>query len=280
MRIGAHLTITKGLPQAAVYAHALGANTLAFFPRNPRGGRARHISPAEIAAWEEKRAELDIWQLVAHLPYTVNCASHDEKVRDFAVMVLTDDLARADRAGWEYLNVHPGNDGGAGRDGGVRRIVATLAEAARRYEPQRAMLLLETMAGQSKEVGGHPEELKAILDGLGRPPWLGICLDSCHLFAAGYDLRTPDGVAAMLDEFDRFVGLERVKALHLNDSKMELGSRRDRHALLGDGHLGEAGIRAIVNNEFLRTLPIIIETPVKEYDDYAGEIAKVKSWVN
>lgn len=280
MRLGAHLTISKGLPQAAEFAHRIGANTFAFFPRNPRGGRARKIPPAEIAAWQTRRAELDIWQLVAHLPYTINCAAPDEKVREFAVMALSEDLARADAAGWEYLNFHPGSHGGDGSEAGIRRIVATLSAVAQRYVPQRAMLLLEAMAGQSKEVGGRPEELLAIMDGLGNPPWLGVCLDSCHLFAAGYDLRTPDGVAAMLDEFDRIVGLERIKALHLNDSKTELGSRRDRHELLGEGHLGEAGIRALVNNEFLRTLPIIIETPVQEYDDYAGEIAKVKSWLH
>lgn len=278
MRVGAHLTIAKGLPEAAELAASIGANTLAFFTRNPRGGAARAIGDEEIRRWEKARAVKDIWQLVGHLPYTINLGAEAGKVRDFAIMALSEDLAKADAFGSEYLNVHPGSHGGAGPAAGVRRVVETLAAVFERYQPKRTMLLLETMAGQGNEVGGTIEEIKGIIDGLGAPGFLGVCLDSCHLLAAGHDLRTPNGVKKMLDDFDRGIGLERVKAIHLNDSKFPLGSRRDRHELLGKGHLGEDGVKAVIRNEFIRRLPIIIETPVDDLKDYAGEIRLVKEW--
>lgn len=276
MRIGAHLTIARGLPEAAALAESIGANTFGFFTRNPRGGAARAIAAEEIARWEAARSEKDIWQLVGHLPYTINLAAEPGKVRDFAIMALAEDLAKADAFGAEFLNVHPGSHGGAGADVGVRRVIETLSAVFDRHEPRRTTLLLETMAGQGKEVGGTIEQLRGIIDGLGAPPFLGVCLDSCHLLAAGHDLRTPAGVARTVDEFDRVIGLDRVKAMHLNDSKFPLGSRRDRHELLGRGHLGVDGVRAVIRNEFIARLPIIIETPVKEYEDYADEILLVK----
>lgn len=278
MRIGAHLTIAKGLPEAAELAASIGANTFAFFTRNPRGGAARAIGQEEIARWEAARAEKDIWRLVGHLPYTINLGAEPGKVRDFAIMALSEDLAKADAFGAEYLNVHPGSHGGAGAEAGVRRVVETLTAVFERYQPQRTMLLLETMAGQGNEVGGTIAELKGIIEGLGAPAFLGVCLDSCHLLAAGHDLRTPAGVEKMLDDFDRVIGLDRVKAMHLNDSKFPLGSRRDRHEMLGKGHLGEDGVKAVIRNEFIRGLPIIVETPVDDYMEYAGEIRLVKEW--
>ncbi len=275
MRVGAHLTIAKGLPEAARLARRIGANTFQYFTRNPRGGAVRSMDAAEIAAWREARAELDLYPVVGHLPYTVNLAARREETRAFATRVLREDLARAAEYGADYLVVHPGSHGGDGVEAGCERIARSLAEVLEGGDG-RVTLLLETMAGQGTEVGFAPAHLGRIIDLLGRPRHLGVCLDSCHLFAAGYDLRRTEGIDALLEELDRAVGLERVAALHLNDSKVPLGGRRDRHELLGRGHLGDEGLRTLLGHPFIRTLPWLIETTVEDYLDYADEIRRAR----
>lgn len=277
MRVGAHLSIAKGLPAAAETARLIGANTFQYFTRNPRGGAVRAMADEEIAAWQRLRREYDIFPVAGHLPYTVNLAASDERTWAFAKRVLAEDLARAAAYGAEFLITHPGSHGGRGVAWGIERIIASLEETLAAV-PGRVALLLETMAGQGSEVGYEPRQLGAIIDGLGRPNRLGVCLDSCHLFAAGFDLRTHAGIDAMLAEMDEHVGLERVRAVHLNDSKFPLGSRRDRHELLGRGHLGEAGMAALLTHPFIAGLPLLIETPVEEYIDYAEEIRLARRW--
>ncbi len=275
MRVGAHLSITKGLDHGVELAAELGCNTFQYFTRNPRGGRAREIGADEIARGRAASRRLDVAPLVAHLPYTVNPASPDPQAYAFARQVVADDLRRAAELGSELVVCHPGSHGGDGPERGLDRVVALL-ESALDGAPDRPRLLLETMAGQGTEIGSDLGLLAAIIDRLGRPACLGICLDSCHLFAAGHDLRSPEVIDRLLEDIDRSLGLDRVGCLHLNDSKAPLGSRRDRHARIGEGHLGPDGIRTIVRHPFLRTLPLIVETPVDDVREYAREVRRAR----
>lgn len=275
--MGAHLTIAKGLPEAARLAERVGANTFQYFTRNPRGGAVRAMGEDEVRRWLLLRSELDLFPVVGHLPYTVNLAANKTETWEFAKRVIKEDLERAGLYGAEFLAVHPGSHLGDGVEAGIDRIARALDEVLNAVETP-TVLLLETMAGQGSEVGFEPRQLGAIIDRLGRPDNVGVCLDSCHLFAAGFDLRTPAGIEGMLAEMDRSFGLGRVRAMHLNDSKAPLGSRRDRHELLGRGHLGEAGLRALLGHPFIRSLPLLIETPVEDYLEYAGEIRKAREY--
>ena len=274
LRLGAHLSISQGLGKAIADAQAIGANTFAYFTRNPRGGAARQIPAEEAERFCALSRETDVRETVGHLPYTVNPAGRDPKVAEFARMVLRDDLLRAGSFGGEYLNFHPGSHQGDGPEAGIDRLVATLKDVLA-VPTGETMLLLETMSGQGSEVGCTFQQIREVLDRVADPR-LGVCLDSCHLFAAGYDLRTPEGVAHMVGELEDIVGLGRVRAMHLNDSKQPLGSHRDRHEKLGQGQIGGDGIRAILRQEFLRTLPLILETPVDDWKEYGGEIALAK----
>lgn len=274
MILGAHLTIAGGLPAAMELCHKVGGNAFQFFTRNPRGGAQRQVTDQEVAEGQQRRAELGVQALVGHFPYTVNLASPSPKAYAFARDTLYSDLRWGDRIGADVLVVHPGSHVGEGVEAGIRRIVDAVRHALEGYSG-RTRLLLEAMAGQGSEIGHDPAHLRAILEGCDWHPALGVCLDSCHLFAAGFDLRTPEGVDAMVEAFDKAVGLDRIGCLHLNDSKYGLGSHKDRHERIGQGHLGPAGIRAVVTHPFLRTLPICIETPVNDVLEYAGEIRAV-----
>lgn len=271
LRIGAHLSISQGLPKAVLTAVSVGANTFAYFTRNPRGGSARTIEPKEIEEYRTLQQTHDVRRVVGHLPYTVNPGGREDRVREFARMVLREDLERTSLFGGEYLNVHPGSHSGDGPEEGLSRVVDTLRYVLSEAQGD-ALLLLETMSGQGSEVGCTFEQLRLLIEEVDSPR-LGVCLDSCHLFAAGHDLRTPEGVAQMLHALDGTVGLERVHAMHLNDSKFPLASHRDRHEKLGQGHIGEDGIRAILHNDFIRTLSIVLETPVDDTMEYREEIA-------
>jgi deoxyribonuclease-4 len=273
VRIGAHLSIAKGLAEGARLAAEIGGNTFGFHTRNPRGSRARAIGADEVASYRQVAAELALGQPIGHLPYTINLATPKDGIREFGRRVVGEDLRRCDAFGAYAIVLHPGHDTEGDRPAALDRVAAELAGALEAAGPVRTLLLLETMAGQTGEVGGRPEEIGTLLRALGRPAGLGVCLDSCHLFAAGYDLRTRAGIDAMLAELDAAFGLEAVKALHLNDSKFPCGSHRDRHERLGRGELGREGIAAVLRHPFLRELPIIIETPVDDYRQYAGEIA-------
>ncbi|HHX74063.1 MAG TPA: deoxyribonuclease IV [Firmicutes bacterium] len=277
MRLGCHLSIAKGLDNAAAEAKALGANTFQFFTRNPRGGKARAIGEKEIAAWLAVRSEEDLFPVVAHLPYTVNMAAPVERPHAFAKMIVAEDLERMEAIGAEYLVVHPGSHVSAGKEAGIRRIIACLEEVFLPHSGN-CVLLLETMAGQGTEIGTLAD-IAEIITALGRPERLGVCLDTCHLTGAGFDFLQKEEVERMLLEVDGLFGIDRICAVHLNDSKFPPGSRRDRHARIGAGYLGKEGLLNFITHPLLAGLPFILETPVDDYSEYGVEIALLREWV-
>jgi len=274
LNLGAHLSISGGIPAAMVMCRDIGASNLQFFTRNPRGGKQRDLLDDELDRGRELRREYGIRTWIAHLPYTVNMASPRSRAYGFAKEVMHSDLRWADRIGAEFVVVHPGSHVGEGIEAGIERIEYIVRHALKGYEGE-TMLLLEAMAGQGTEVGGRPSELAEIIERCDGHSSLGVCLDTCHQFAAGFDLRTTEGVEEMVREFDRTVGLDRVRCLHLNDSKATLGSHRDRHELIGRGELGDEGIRSVITHPALSSLPMCIETPVDDRMQYKDEIRAV-----
>ena len=267
---GCHLSNSAGNLAMVETARSIGANTFAFFTRNPRGSSAKAIDPEDCAKAVRALEEYGFGKLVAHGAYTMNLCTADPSARAFAASVLKDDLYRMSYLPGNYYNFHPGSHVGQGTEAGIEYIVQALKQALEPGYP--VTVLLETMAGKGSEIGGKFEELKAIIDGVGDPE-LGVCLDSCHVHDGGYDIVNDlDGVLA---EFDRVVGLHRLKALHLNDSKNPFASHKDRHELLGEGNLGISTFEAIVNHPVLKKLPIILETP-NELPGYAREIALLR----
>ena len=264
--IGCHLSASAGYHAMVKTAESIGANTFAFFTRNPRGSKAKKEDPADaaraVAALEEKK----FGPLVAHGAYTMNLCTKDEEARAFAAEVLADDLRRMAALPGQYYNFHPGSHVGQGMEAGIDYIAQALKKALEPGYP--VTVLLETMAGKGSEVGGRFEELKAIIDAVGSDS-VGVCMDTCHVYDAGYDIVNDlDGV---LREFDRVVGLDRLKALHLNDSKNPFASHKDRHECIGRGSLGVGTFANIVNHPVLRDKPMILETP-NELPGYAAEI--------
>lgn len=273
-RIGCHLSVARGYLAMARTAESIGANTFQFFTRNPRGGAAKAIDPSDRAAFLEFAAAHDIFPMLAHAPYTLNLCARDEKIRDFARRTLKDDLSRLADFPNALYNFHPGSHVGQGEEAGIDRIVRALDEALA-GDDSSTTVLLETMAGKGSEVGGRFESLAEIIARAKRPERLGVCLDTCHVFDAGYDIVGDlDGVLA---EFDRVIGLSRLRAVHLNDSKNPLGSRRDRHEKIGCGAIGKDAFRRIVNHPALRALPFYLETPQEDIGGYAQEIAMLKA---
>ena len=271
LHLGCHLSVSKGFVDAVRTAESIGANTFAFFTRTPRGSKAKAEDPADTAAAGKLLQECSFGTLVAHGSYTMNLCTADPEARAFAASVLADDLRRMAALPGQYYNFHPGSHVGQGCDTGISQIVDALKAAMTPDYP--VTVLLETMAGKGSEVGGKFEELKMILDGVGRED-VGVCLDTCHVFDGGYDL-VGEG-DAVLEEFDRVIGLGRLKALHLNDSKNPFGSHKDRHACIGEGSLGEDTFRWVVNHPVLSRLPMILETP-NELPGYQREIALLRS---
>lgn len=271
LRIGCHLSASKGLLAAARAAKGIGANTFQFFTRNPRGGKAKAADPEDARAFLAFARENGIGPVVAHAPYTLNLCSASEKTRAFAAAVLKDDLARMEYIPGNFYNLHPGSASGQGAEEGIRLICAALNAAV--APGLSTTVLLETMAGKGTEVGRSFGELRRILGGAEHPEKLGVCLDTCHVFDAGYDVR--DSLGAVLEEFDRAVGLKKLRAVHLNDSKNALGSRRDRHEKIGLGSIGFEAFARIVTHPALRGLPFILETP-NDLPGYAGEIARLR----
>lgn len=255
--LGCHLSSARGYAAAGKVALEIGANTFQFFTRNPRGGSAKAIDPADAEALQSLCVQHGFGTLVAHAPYTLNPASSDPKVRDFAFRCLTEDIARMSYFPNAVYNLHPGSHVGQGAKAG-KRLIATLLNEALSGDPP-VTLLLETMSGHGSEVGGTLEEIADLLGMIQRPARVGVCLDTCHLFAAGYDVRSDlDGV---LRAIDRIVGLGRVRAVHLNDSLFPLGAGKDRHARIGEGYIGLEALRRVVRHETLAGLPMILETP-------------------
>jgi len=277
MRIGCHLSASKGFPAAAKAAVDVGANTFQFFTRNPRGGAARNIGADEVASWVKLREEKDIFPAVGHFPYTVNMASPVERAYNFALMTVGEDLVRMDKAGAEFLVVHPGSHAGSGKEEGLKRIISCLEKTLLPFSGS-TVLLLETMAGQGSEIGGL-DDIAEMMSALGCPENLGVCLDSCHLTAMGYDFRQKEEADRLADDLSRTVGLEKVKIMHLNDSKFPPGTHKDRHELMGKGYLGKEGIVNLITHPFFRRLPMLLETPVNDYRQYAEEIAMLRSWL-
>lgn len=266
--IGCHLTISKGFAAMGQEAVRLGGNTAQFFTRNPRGGKAKDIDPADIAGLRDIMEEHRFGPLIAHAPYTINpCAAKPETL-EFARITMADDLRRLDFLPGTLYNFHPGSHVGQGAEAAVEKIAETLNLVL--YPEMQTTVLLETMAGKGTEMGSSFQELRAILDRIALSDRVGVCLDTCHVSDAGYDIIGDlDGV---LEEFDRVVGLDRLRALHLNDSMNPPGSHKDRHERLGKGFLGMDTFRHIMTHPLLRSLPKVLETP-NDTHGYAEEIA-------
>ena len=267
LHIGCHLSSTKGFAAMGRQALALGADTFQFFTRNPRGSRAKPLDEADAAALTELLRENHFAPIIAHAPYILNLASEKEENRRFAAETMADDLARLEHVPGQLYNFHPGSHVGQGMEQGIAYIAEGLNAILR--PEQTTTVLLETMAGKGSEVGGRFWELREILDRVELGEKLGVCLDTCHVWDGGYDIAGDlDGV---LTEFDRVIGLDRLKAIHLNDSKNPLGARKDRHACIGAGEIGVEAMERIVNHPALRDLPFCLETP-NELPGYKAEI--------
>ena len=271
-RIGCHISSANGYLAMGRQAAALGANTFAFFTRNPRGGSAKAPDPADAAAFRALCESEGIDRLVAHAPYTMNPCGEKPHVQEFARLAMREDLQRMELTPGQFYNFHPGSHVGQGVTVGIEKIISVLNECM--FPDMTTTVLLETMAGKGSEVGGRFEELRAILDGAALPDRLGVCLDTCHVWDAGCDIVSDlDGV---LTEFDRVVGLGRLRAVHLNNSKNPLGSHKDRHARIVDGVMPLEAIARIINHPALRELPFILETP-NENEGYAEEIRLLRT---
>lgn len=265
--IGAHLSINKGFENIGLEALSIDANTFQFFPRSPRGGKAKKLDPDDVDKLQELMDNTTMDVILAHAPYIINLASKSEKTRNNAYEIFEDDLRRLDQLPNNMYNFHPGSHVQQGVDKGIELIVDSLNKLIR--EDQKTTVLLETMAGKGTEIGRSFDELQAIIEKVELDDKLGVCLDTCHVYDAGYDIvNNLDGV---LDEFDSVIGLDRLKAIHLNDSKFGLSSHKDRHEKIGLGKIGIDAITDIINHEKLRDLPFYLETP-NDVEGYKNEI--------
>lgn len=270
--IGCHLSSAKGYLHMAKDAVSIDANTFQFFTRNPRGGRAKAIDPKDIAAFAAYAPEHGIERILAHAPYTLNPASDKQQTRDFALMVLAEDLGRMEETPHQLYNMHPGSAVGQPCEVAIAKIADALNQSLLPH--QTTTLLLETMAGKGSEIGGTFEELAAIIAQVELESHVGVCLDTCHVWDAGYDIVGDlDGV---LEEFDRVIGLDRLHAIHLNDSMNARGSHKDRHARIGEGEIGFKALAAVTNHPKPRDLPFYLETPNPDLAGYAEEIAALR----
>ena len=271
---GCHLSASGGYRAMVKTAREIGADTFAFFTRNPRGSKAKQENPADAAEAMELLQQWQFGKLVAHGAYTMNLCTADPEARAFAASVLEDDLRRMAAIPGQYYNFHPGSHVGQGTETGIAQIADALKNALRHGYP--VTVLLETMAGKGSEIGGNFRELQAIMDAVGRAD-VGVCLDTCQVYDGGYDIVNDlDGVLA---EFDSVIGLDKLKALHVNDSKNPFSSHKDRHACLGDGSLGLETFRKIVQHPALQGRPLILETP-NELPGYAKEIQLLRGFTN
>ncbi len=269
--IGNHTTSSKGYTRMARQMIANGGNTFAFFTRNPRGGRAKEIDPEDVRKFLELTEEYKFGKIVAHAPYTLNACAAKESIREFARETMADDLKRMEWTPGNYYNFHPGSHVGQGAEAGVRMIAEMLNEVL--TEDQTTTVLLETMSGKGTEMGRNFEELRQILDLVEKKDKMGICLDTCHVWDGGYDIVNDfDGV---LEEFDRIIGLEKLKAIHLNDSLNNLGSHKDRHARIGEGRIGLEALVRVIRYPRLEGIPFILETP-NDDEGWAAEIRTLR----
>lgn len=273
MLIGNHLSASKGYAAMGKAALALDANTFAFFTRNPRGGKAKEIDEKDVEKYLNFAKEHEFGKIVAHAPYTMNLCAAKEDVRSFSKEMLLDDLKRMEYTPYNYYNFHPGSHVGQGAEKGIALIAEALNEALK--PEQTTTVLLETMAGKGTEVGRTFEELREILDRVELNDKMGVCLDTCHVWDGGYDIVNDlDGV---LNEFDRVIGLDRLKAVHFNDSMNDCGSHKDRHAKIGEGKIGAEAMRRVALHPLLEGRPFILETP-NDDEGYRREIQMVREW--
>lgn len=272
LTIGSHLSSTGGFMAMAETMDSIGANTFQYFSRNPRGSKRKSLDPADLNGFLQLKEQLGIGPILAHAPYTLNPAGKEERIRDFADLVLAEDLEQMELLPGNLYNFHPGSHVGQGVEAGIQWITASLDKVTAR--PLSTKILLETMAGKGTEIGRSFEELAEIIGRVKNSEALGVCLDTCHVYDAGYDIVNDlDGV---LQEFDRIIGLNRLHAIHLNDSKNPLGSRKDRHERIGEGTIGLEAFRRIINHPALKDKPFFLETP-NELPGYAEEISLLNS---
>ena len=272
--IGCHLSSSDGYLAMGKQIIKMGGNTFQFFTRNPRGGKAKELDLNDINLYNQYAKENGIDFIVAHAPYTMNLCSDREDIREFALNLMKDDIMKLQHVNNVYYNFHPGSHVGQGIEQGIEYIAKALNEVI--FEDQNTMILLEAMAGKGSEIGRNFEELKAIIDKVENKDKIGVCIDTCHIHDGGYDI--VNSIDAVLDEFDRIIGLDRLKAIHLNDSMNEIGSHKDRHQKIGQGKIGLDAIIKIINNPRLQNLPIILETP-NELPGYEEEIKLLKERV-
>ena len=272
LTIGCHLSSAGGFLAMGKTAIEIGANTFQFFTRNPRGSKAKAIDPEDVRKYHEYAAEHGITKILAHAPYTLNPCSKDSRVREFALETMADDLKRMEYVPGNCYNFHPGSHVGQGAKAGIDMIADTLNQILR--PEQTTTVLLETMAGKGSEVGRSFEELQEILSRVKLQDHMGVCLDTCHVYDAGYDIvQDLDGV---LEKFDQCIGLDKLKAIHMNDSKNLFSSHKDRHEKIGEGSIGTECMVRIINHPALQGIPVYLETP-NELDGYAAEIALLKA---
>ena len=274
LKIGCHLSASKGYLHMAREITAMGGNTFQFFTRNPRGGSAKPLDMNDAAAFRKFASENGMEVILAHAPYTLNGCSADPGIRDFARRTMADDLQRMEATPGNLYNFHPGSHVGQGTEAGIAMIAEMLNGIL--TAEQTTTVLLETMAGKGSEVGGRFEELREILDRVELKEKMGVCLDTCHVNDAGYDI--VHHLDEVLTEFDRVIGLERLKAIHINDSKNPLGAKKDRHEKIGEGLIGTDAIVRVMRHEALKELPFYLETP-NELDGYEREIRMMKGLV-
>lgn len=271
LKIGCHLSSSKGYEAMGKEAIKIGANTFQFFTRNPRGGAAKAIDEEDVERFLKLASGNGIDIILAHAPYTLNACAADEGLREFAKNTMADDLRRMEYTPGNYYNFHPGSHVKQGAGVGIEFISGMLNDILK--PEQRTTVLLETMAGKGSEVGRTFEELRAILDKVELSDHMGVCFDTCHVWDGGYDIVS--GLDKVLKEFNDIIGIERLKAVHLNDSLNPLAAHKDRHAKIGEGHIGNEALIQVINHPLLRELPFYLETP-NDIDGYAREIAFLK----
>ena len=272
LHIGNHLSSSKGFMHMGKEALQLKADTFSFFTRNPRGSKAKDIDDNDVTAFLKLAKEFNFQKLVAHAPYTLNPCSNKKEVREFAYNTMTDDLKRMEKLPHNYYNFHPGNHLKQGEQIGIELIADCLNSIM--WKEQQTTVLLETMSGKGTEVGKTFEEIRAIIDKIKLQDNIGVCLDTCHIWDGGYDI--VNHLDDVIEEFDKIIGLDKLKAIHLNDSKNDCGSHKDRHEKIGEGKIGLDAIIRIINHPALKNLPFILETP-NDHDGYAREIALLRS---
>lgn len=271
LTIGCHLSISKGYLHMGKEALSIGANTFQYFTRNPRGGKARAFDEADMKALAKFIEEHHFGKILGHAPYTLNGCAKDEGLREFARQSMREDLERLEYLPHQLYNFHPGSHVKQGVDQGISYIVDMLNEVL--FPGMKTMVLLETMAGKGTEVGRTFEEIARIIDGVKLKEYIGVCMDTCHIHEGGYDII--DNLDGVLAEFDSIIGLDRIHAIHFNDSKNPRGAHKDRHEKIGEGHIGIEALGAVITHPKLRHLPFYLETP-NELDGYAKEIAMLK----